>query len=111
NSAELEPEMKPDLDKLMDFLLDHPDMKLKISGHTDARGDSVLNYKLSQARADAIKDYIMEKGKIRQSRISAKGYGSNQPLIKDPENAQERSVNRRVEFKLLENKSKNVTNR
>ncbi len=111
NSAELEPEMKPDLDKLMDFLLDHPEMELKISGHTDARGDSVLNYKLSQARADAIKDYIMEKGKIKQSRISAKGYGSSEPLIKDPENAQERSVNRRVEFKLLENKNQNVTNR
>lgn len=108
NKAEIKPEMKPDLNKLMDFLLDHPAMNLKISGHTDARGDSVINYKLSQARADAIKEYIVNKGHIDEGRVQAQGYGSSLPIIQDPQNARERRVNRRVEFE-LENSGREVS--
>jgi len=52
-------EMKPDLNKLVNFMLDNPNFKINISGHTDSSGSPEINLALSQKRADAIKDYIV----------------------------------------------------
>jgi len=100
-SAEILEKSKPDLNKLVIFLVDHPVFKLKISGHTDGQGQQKDNLKLSQRRADSIKDYIIKKGKIIKSqRIEAIGYGSSKPLI-DENNDQDRQINRRVEFEIV----------
>jgi len=101
NSSEILPEMSGDLDKVVDFLVDHPTILLKISGHTDGSGDPDANLKLSQERADAIKAYIVEKGKIDPERINAAGYGSQNPIVQQENTDADRKINRRVEFELI----------
>ncbi|KAA5548560.1 OmpA family protein [Adhaeribacter rhizoryzae] len=99
-SAQVKPGMEGILDRIVLFMADHPGFKLKISGHTDASGDPDFNLDLSQKRADAIKKYIMLKGKFPESRIEAWGYGSSEPL-KEENTEEDRRINRRVEFKII----------
>ena len=101
NSSQILPEMEPDLDKVVNFLVDHPEIKLIISGHTDGSGDPAANLKLSQARADAIKAYIIEKGSIDSARIEAVGYGNQKPIIQQETSEADKKINRRVEFELI----------
>jgi len=82
-------------------LVDHPEIKLVISGHTDGSGDPAANLKLSQARADAIKAYIIEKGNIESSRVEADGYGNQKPIIQQETSEADKKINRRVEFELI----------
>ena len=95
--ADILPVMHADLDKLANFLIDHPDFSLNISGHTDSQGSEDSNLRLSQARADAIKAYLIYQFKVDPSRISATGYGSARQLVEE-RNDQDRRLNRRVEF-------------
>ena len=97
--ADILPAMHQDLDKLADFLIDHPKFKLEISGHTDSQGNEDSNLRLSQARADAIKAYLIYQFKIASSRIEAHGYGSSKPIVKE-KSEDERKLNRRVEFQI-----------
>ena len=98
-SAELKPGMYRDLDKIADFLLDNPDFKLKISGHTDSDGTDEYNKKLSKDRAQAIADYIIYFGHIPAARIETFGYGSSRPIVEEKTEA-DKALNRRVEFEL-----------
>lgn len=100
-SSDIKPYMKEDLDKLTGFLLSHPKMELNISGHTDAQGDEAFNMRLSQDRADAIREYMIERGSIAPERITAKGYGSSKPIVKSPQTEAQRKLNRRVEFEIV----------
>ena len=93
--------MYPDLDKIADFLIDHPDFQLRISGHTDADGREEFNLRLSQERADAIKEYIVYFGMVEPVRIEAIGYGSSKPIIKEIYET-DKQLNRRVEFELYQ---------
>jgi outer membrane protein OmpA-like peptidoglycan-associated protein len=95
--ADILPAMHADLNKLANFLIDHPDFSLNISGHTDSQGSEDSNLRLSQARADAIKAYLMYEFKIDPNRITGTGYGSAKPLV-DERSDQDRKLNRRVEF-------------
>ena len=95
--ADILPTMHQDLDKLANFLIDHPKFKLNISGHTDSQGNEDSNLRLSQARADAIKAYLIYQFKIAASRIEAHGFGSSRPIVQE-KTEQERKLNRRVEF-------------
>jgi outer membrane protein OmpA-like peptidoglycan-associated protein len=92
--------MYDDLDKIVNFLLDNPEFNLKISGHTDSDGTEVINQELSQKRADAIREYLLDHGNIDPSRIEAIGYGSSKPIVKE-ETAADKKINRRVEFEIL----------
>lgn len=98
--AEILTSMHDDLAKLGNFLTDHPDEKLKISGHTDSSGNEQLNLQLSQARADAIKSHLVNEFKINGSRITAIGYGSSNPIVNEITN-EHKQLNRRVEFELV----------
>ena len=95
--AEMTTPMYNDLDKLADFLLDNPDFKLHISGHTDSNGREDFNLQLSQERADIIKEYLVFFGSVPEDRVTAKGYGSSKPVngssLTD-------DLNRRVEFEI-----------
>lgn len=91
--------MHEDLNKLGNFLLDHPQMHLTISGHTDSAGKEESNLRLSQARADAIKYYLMYEFKIVPERITAIGYGSSKPIVAE-QSDEHRQLNRRVEFEI-----------
>jgi outer membrane protein OmpA-like peptidoglycan-associated protein len=97
--ADILPAMHTDLDRLANFLIDHPQLKVNISGHTDSQGKEESNLRLSQARADAIKAYLIYQFKIDASRIEAHGYGSSKPIVKE-EHDEHRKLNRRVEFEI-----------
>lgn len=101
--ADILPSMHADLDKLANFLLDHPDFGLNISGHTDSQGGEDSNLRLSQARADAIKAYLIYTFRISAGRITATGYGSSKPLVVEEQSDLDRKLNRRVEFDIQRN--------
>ncbi|MBX2915850.1 MAG: OmpA family protein [Cyclobacteriaceae bacterium] len=97
--ANILPNMHTDLDKIANFLIDHPNLHLKISGHTDSAGKEEANLKLSQARADAIKHYLVTQFKIDAIRIEAIGYGSSKPIVQEITD-EHKQLNRRVEFEI-----------
>jgi outer membrane protein OmpA-like peptidoglycan-associated protein len=97
--ADILPSMHQDLSKLANFMIDHPRFKLNISGHTDSQGKEEANLRLSQARADAIKAYLVYEFKIESPRIDAHGYGSAKPIV-DEDTDENRKLNRRVEFNI-----------
>lgn len=101
NSAQILEAMHSDLNNVINFLVDHPDFRLRISGHTDRNGNSKANLKLSQDRADAIKAYLTKSGFVDESRIEAIGYGDTKPIVAEEKTDQDRQLNRRVEFELL----------
>ena len=105
NSSEILPEMLEDMNKILNFLLDNPKFDLKISGHTDSQGNADANSKLSQSRADAIKEYLINNGGIEPNRIEAIGYGSSNPIIKEEKTEEDRKLNRRVEFEITRKES------
>ncbi len=89
-----------ELDRLAGILEDSPLMRIEISGHTDNTGSLDLNNRLSQNRAQAVVEYLVQKG-IDRARLEFKGYGPQQPIA-DNATAEGRKMNRRVEFKILE---------
>jgi outer membrane protein OmpA-like peptidoglycan-associated protein len=100
--ADILPAMHHDLDRLANFLIDHPTFKLFISGHTDSQGNEEANLRLSQARADAIKAYLIYTFKLDAARIDAHGYGSAKPIVEE-QTDEHRKLNRRVEFEIRRN--------
>jgi len=105
--SDIKPIMEPILDRIVLFMADHPTFKLKIGGHTDGSGDVDFNTELSQKRADSIKKYIEQKGKIPEGRIEAWGYGSSEQL-REEITEEDRRINRRVEFKLIKPEPANL---
>jgi outer membrane protein OmpA-like peptidoglycan-associated protein len=97
--SDILPAMHADLDKLANFLIDHPKTKLNISGHTDGNGREEANLLLSQQRADAIKAYLTYTFSIDASRIEAHGFGSSKPIVEERSD-EDRRLNRRVEFEI-----------
>jgi outer membrane protein OmpA-like peptidoglycan-associated protein len=98
--ANILPGMHKDLDKVANFLIDHPTFHMRISGHTDSAGKEEANLKLSQARADAIKKYLTTQFPIDTNRITAIGYGSSRPIAQELSD-DHKQLNRRVEFEIL----------
>lgn len=88
------------LDELVDVLLQHPEIaKVEIGGHSDNVGGAEANLKLSQARADSVRDFLIDKG-ISDKRLTAVGYGPGKPVAPN-DNEGGRAKNRRVEFLIL----------
>jgi outer membrane protein OmpA-like peptidoglycan-associated protein len=84
------------LDEVAAALGARPTLQVRVEGHTDSRGGRAYNLRLSQARADSVKAYLVGKG-IGSDRMEAKGYGPDQP-IDNNKTAAGRERNRRVEF-------------
>jgi outer membrane protein OmpA-like peptidoglycan-associated protein len=95
----LKPESFPQLEQVLKFLNSNPGVRMEISGHTDNTGSLKLNTRLSQSRAQAVVDYLVEHG-IDAARLDAKGYAFSQPIASN-DTAEGRARNRRVEFKIL----------
>lgn len=104
--SNLRKESNVELEKLIKLLNDHLTMKIEIGGHTDNQGKQDANLKLSQARADAVVQYLIIHG-LDRTRLISQGYGDAQPLspnqVNGKPNAKNMQMNRRVEFKILEN--------
>jgi outer membrane protein OmpA-like peptidoglycan-associated protein len=105
--AEIKKESLPYLDKLADTLNKAKGWTLEIQGHTDDKGGDDFNMKLSQNRADAVKNYLITKGVLLDT-ITAKGFGESQPLVPNDSDAN-REKNRRVEFKITKPNNQVVT--
>ncbi len=101
NSAELEPESFPILDKVGQLLVDIPEMRVRIEGHTDSDGSDAYNLTLSQRRAEAVRAYLLRTFNIDPLRIEARGFGESVPIASNatPEG---KALNRRVEFVTIE---------
>lgn len=97
----LRPESEPELDRLYELLMEFPEMKIEISGHTDNKGSRTTNERLSASRAKAVVNYLVKKS-IPLSRLESKGYAFDQP-IESNDTEEGRQQNRRVEFKVLSN--------
>jgi len=108
-SAEILPRSFPLLDDVAKLLVDNPDVKrLEIAGHADERGDDAYNLRLTEARAQSVRRYLVERG-IAPQRLVARGYGETQPA-QDPRTLGDCvehgaycwEKNRRVEFRILD---------
>ncbi|MBP6722451.1 MAG: OmpA family protein, partial [Bacteroidia bacterium] len=88
------------LDSLADFLKSHPDLKIRLSGHTDSDGEDGYNLKLSESRARAVMDYLISQT-IDAKRITSFGIGESRPCSTN-ETDEGKALNRRVEVEFLE---------
>ncbi|MEX2327244.1 MAG: OmpA family protein, partial [Pseudomonadales bacterium] len=95
NKSELKAGATSNLSKLVAFLNDYPERTVEIEGHTDNTGDAAYNQALSQRRADAVRNWLMQQG-INSERLTASGKGMIVP-IEDNSSAIGRQMNRRVE--------------
>ena len=99
SKAEVGPGAQRSIDKLADFLKAYPHRNVLIEGFTDNLGDESFNIKLSQQRADAVRDLLVARG-VSPQRIQTKGYGPKFPVV-DNDSAAGRQQNRRVEVLVL----------
>ncbi len=95
----LKSKSKVELDKLLSFLTKNKTVKIEVGGHTDNVGSKSSNQILSENRAKAVYDYLLEK-EIPAERLTAKGYGDSKPIA-DNTTEKGRAENRRTEFKIL----------
>jgi outer membrane protein OmpA-like peptidoglycan-associated protein len=100
DKADIRPDAALVLDSLVQIMQDNPDIYIELGSHTDSRADDEYNLNLSRRRAQSAVRYIISKG-IDPNRITAKGYGETQLLIKNAKTEEEHQKNRRTEFKVL----------
>jgi outer membrane protein OmpA-like peptidoglycan-associated protein len=95
-----------ELKKAAAFVKKYRGAKVKLEGHTDGKGTEAYNQKLSERRAEAVRQYLVKEGAVAKAKISAKGYGKTKPVAPnktkdgkdDPEG---RAKNRRVEILVM----------
>lgn len=100
SSATLTPDSKPELDRVVQMLKDHPTMQIEVGGHTNNSCSEEWCMKLSTDRAKSVTIYIIKHG-VDSKRLKWKGYGSKKPLCPNT-NIDCKRKNRRVEFTVLE---------
>lgn len=96
NSAKLNAQSRTELVKMVELLSENPTISITISGHTDDQGTTDYNMKLSEQRAKAVYDFLINLG-IAPARLTYKGYGESRPL-QEGNDEKSRRINRRIEF-------------
>lgn len=96
NKYTLKPEAREKLAKVSGILLAHPDLKIQVEGYTDNVGSDDYNQKLSEERAEAVRDYLVQQN-VSENSITAQGYGKSDPVADNSTNAG-RAQNRRVQL-------------
>jgi outer membrane protein OmpA-like peptidoglycan-associated protein len=99
-SATLTADSGPRLDRVAEYMIHHPDVRVRIAGHTDNVGNPARNRTLSQQRADAVRAYLVEHG-VEASRLEAVGLGDTEPVASN-DTEEGRAENRRIEAIELE---------
>ena len=101
DKSTIRPESFALLDQVANTLLLNPQLRrVEIQGHTDSQGTAEYNLALSQARAEAVRAYLIKRG-VAEYRLVAVGYGLSQPLTQETSESK-RALNRRVQFVILE---------
>lgn len=98
--AELKSSSNQTLNELVSILTEYPNIKIEISGHTDAQGDADKNMQLSEDRAHSVYNYLVRKG-IAAERLTYKGYGSTIPVANN-DTEKGMAMNRRTEIKIIQ---------
>lgn len=93
------PDSFPLLDQVVQVLNDFPKMRVAIEGHTDSVGGEAMNMRLSQRRADAVRDFLVSKG-VSPDRLEAIGFGPTKPIASN-KTSRGRAQNRRTEFRIV----------
>ncbi len=96
NETTIRPESMGVINEIYQLMTAHEDIKFSIEGHTDSDGEADFNQRLSEGRADAVRDLLITMG-IDSNRLSAKGHGESKPLNTN-DTAEGNAANRRVEF-------------
>ncbi len=103
--ATIKPEYLPNLDEMAKSIKmaieSNPTLLIEIQGHTDSQGNDKFNLKLSQERAETVKEYFVNVHKIDGNRLIPKGYGETKPVASN-KTKEGRARNRRVEFVILQ---------
>ena len=94
--ADIKSKYHDEIGKVAAFLKKYPKATGTIEGHTDNVGNAAMNQKLSQRRAESVKNYLVQDFGIDPARLSAKGYGMTRPIA-DNKTAEGRQKNRRIE--------------
>ena len=93
----------PILDQVAQVMRDYPAVKIRVEGHTDSDGSDKYNQKLSQDRANSVRNYLIRNAGVEGSRLESKGWGESKPI--QPNTTQDgKAANRRVEFHRFETK-------
>lgn len=106
DSTRIQQSAAKELDKLVQLLIDNPEIKIEMGSHTDSVGSNSYNYELSKGRAESTVRYLIQHG-ISADRLTARGYGEEKPIARNTnpdgtDNPRGRDMNRRTEFKILE---------
>ena len=99
NSAELKQSARVSLMKVALLIYKHPNLVCWLDGHTDLIGGEESNIKLSQARAKAVRSWLIDSMDLDEDRIAVRGFGKSQPIVKEG-TKEEQAPNRRVEIKM-----------
>jgi outer membrane protein OmpA-like peptidoglycan-associated protein len=97
---ELKPQSIAEIEVIYDLLEGNPELSVQINGHTDNTGNAATNKVLSLKRATSVIDYLAKKG-ISITRVLAKGYGSDRPIVSNDDEAGGRALNRRIEIEII----------
>ncbi|UOG77043.1 OmpA family protein [Hymenobacter tibetensis] len=99
NQYELKPKSRTELNRLVGFMKQYPEVQVEVSGHTDDVGSDDDNLSLSQNRAKSVYSYLVSQG-VKAERLRFKGYGESKPLVANDSDSR-RQQNRRIELRIL----------
>jgi outer membrane protein OmpA-like peptidoglycan-associated protein/tetratricopeptide (TPR) repeat protein len=99
--ADLKLESVAEVENIRELLEKNPHLNVQINGHTDNQGNAVTNKALSLKRASAVVEYLGQHG-ISATRLSAKGFGSERPIVSNDDEQSGREINRRTEIEVIE---------
>lgn len=102
NRARIQPRSHALLMNVAQVLNNHPEItRVRVEGHTDARGRREHNLELSQRRAEAVVEFLVTRGHVARERLEARGFGPDRPIVPNARTRQEHAQNRRVEFNIV----------
>jgi outer membrane protein OmpA-like peptidoglycan-associated protein len=99
--SDLKTESVAEVENIRELLITNPNLKVQINGHTDNSGNAANNKALSLKRASSVVTYLEGHG-IAADRVSAKGYGSERPIVSNDDETGGREINRRTEIEIIE---------
>jgi outer membrane protein OmpA-like peptidoglycan-associated protein len=98
--SDLKKESLSELEKIRELLTSNTHLRVQINGHTDNTGNAAANKALSLKRAEAVVHYLIQHG-IDATKLSAKGFGSERPLVSNDDEVEGREINRRTEIEII----------